>query len=129
MPERLLADRLVLPRRELLEHVELGGDELEAQVGAAQQAGRSPEVAAPDEPRRLLDLVPGELEPELRGLVHGLEQKLVAVHPLVGGLLEREQLVGAQIALVVAPRVTGENRLLEVFDLLHGDRVGAYFPR
>ena len=44
----------------------------------------------------------GELQPELGRLVDGLEQQLVAVRPLVGPLLERQQLVRAQVALVVA---------------------------
>ena len=33
---------------------------------------------------RLFDLVPGELQPELGGLVDGLEEELVAVRPLLG---------------------------------------------
>ena len=48
-----------------------------SRIAAAEVAGR-------DQPRRLLDLVRGELEPELRRLVHRLEEQLVAVHPLVG---------------------------------------------
>src|SRR5262249_19950291 len=59
-------DGLVLPRRHLLEHVELSRDVLEAERRAAQETLRSAEIAAFEQPRRLLDLVPGELEPELR---------------------------------------------------------------
>jgi hypothetical protein len=43
----------------------------------------------PEQARRLLDLVPRELQPQLRRLVHGLEEELVAVDLLVRALLER----------------------------------------
>ena len=55
--------------------------------------------------------LPGELEPQLGGLVRDLEEQLVAVHPLVRPLLQCEQPLGVQVALVVAkalrPRSTG----------------------
>ena len=50
------------------------------------------------------------LQPQLRRLVDGLEEELVAVHPLVGPLLEREELVGAEIALIVARALAGQDR-------------------
>src|SRR4029077_12057317 len=59
--------------------------------------------------RGLLDLLERQLEPQLRGLVHGLEQQLVAVDPLLGRLLERQQLVGAQVPLVVAGPGSGQD--------------------
>ena len=43
--------------------------------------------------------------------MHGLEEKLVPVDLLVRGLLEGEQVVGAEIALVVARALAGENGL------------------
>src|SRR5262249_16545208 len=66
------------------------------------------------EPRRLLDLVPRQLQPDLRRLVDRLEQQLVAVHPLVGSLLERKQRVRAEIALVVGPALARQHRLCEL---------------
>ncbi len=49
-----------------------------------------------------LDLLAGQLQPELRGLVRRLEEQLVVVRALLRRLLECEQLVGAQVPLVVA---------------------------
>ena len=42
--------------------------------------------------------------------MHRLEEELVAVRPLVRALLQREQLVRAQVALVVAAAGAGEDR-------------------
>src|SRR4029079_3029589 len=77
-----LADGLVLPGRHLLEHVELPRDELEAERAAAKQPKRSSELAGAQMFRRARDLRRPELEPELRRLVHGLEQELVWVRAL-----------------------------------------------
>ena len=52
--------------------------------------------------------------------MHGLEEQLVAVRPLLRGLLQREQLVGSQVALVVAGALAGEDGLAEVLDLAGG---------
>ena len=48
-----------------------------------------------------------------------LEEELVAVHPLVRPLLEREQLLGVQVALVVRGRAARKNRLRVVRGLLN----------
>ena len=95
-------DLLVLPRRHVLEHVEQVVRDLHAVDRAPQQPDRVGEVAVGHALRRRLDLEPAQLQPELRRLVDGLEEQLVAVHHLLGVLLEREQVVGAQVALVVA---------------------------
>ena len=73
---------------------------------SAAATSRAPRCAA-----AVCDLLGRELQPELRGLVDGLEEELVVVRPLLRRLLEREQLVGAQVALVVARRVAGQDRL------------------
>jgi hypothetical protein len=52
--------------------------------------------------------------------VHGLEEELVAVDPLVRGLLQAEQRVGIEVALVVAGAVAGEDRLRVVLVRRHG---------
>ena len=106
-----LAHLLVLPRREVLEHVERLRDDLQAVDAAAQQPDRGGERRRADQARRLGDLGRRELEPELRGLVDRLEQQLVAVRPFLGRLLEREQLVGAEVALVVGAARALEHRL------------------
>ena len=51
--------------------------------------------------------------------MHGLEEQLVAVRPLVGRLLQREQLVGAEVALVVGVALAGQQRLRELL-VAHG---------
>src|SRR4029453_16121880 len=51
-----------------------------------------------------------ELQPELRRLMRRLEQQLVMVRTLLRGLLEREQLVGAKVALVIARSAARQNR-------------------
>ena len=61
----------------------------------------------------LIDLGDRELEPELRRLVHDLEQQLVAVHPLVRALLERQQLLHVEVALVVGARLPRQDRAVE----------------
>jgi len=66
--------------------------------------------------------------------VHGLEEKLVVVRLLVGRLLQRQQLVGAQIALVVACSGARQNRCVLVFELCGQVQpplvtAGAYFAR
>ena len=72
-----------------------------------------PEVVLADEHRRGRGVAARELEPELGGLVHDLEQQLVAVDPLVGALLERQQLLRVQIALVVAARLARQHRAIQ----------------
>ena len=109
-----LADLLVLPRRQLLEHVELVGREAQAAERRGAAGARAAHVAALDEPRRLVHVARRELQPQLRRLVHDLEQELVAVDPFVRALLEREQLLGVQVPLVVARRIAGEDRRVEV---------------
>jgi len=84
------------------ELVEQPDHDLQRLVRALQQAKRRCDLAALEEPRRFLDLVPAELEPDLRRLVDGLEEELVPVDPLVGRLLQREERIGAEIPLVIA---------------------------
>jgi hypothetical protein len=48
--------------------------------------------------------------------VHGLEEELVAMDLLFRRLLERQELVRPQIALIVARARSGENRLGVVLD-------------
>ena len=69
---------------------------------AAQQAQRGRDLAPPKVLGRDLHLLAGELQPELRRLVRALEEELVVVRPLCRRLLEGEQLVGAEVTLVVA---------------------------
>src|SRR5919202_1248747 len=64
--------------------------------------------------RRALDLRRRELEPELRRLVHRLEEQLVRVRPLLGRLLQPEQGIRPEVSLVVGRALAGENRLREV---------------
>src|SRR5262249_12610689 len=109
----------------LLEHVELSRDVLEAERRAAQETLRSAEIAAFEQPRRLLDLVPGELEPELRGLVHGREEQLVSMSGLRRVRLQREQLVRTQVPLVVARSGPWED-WFEIFGVLHRHKKGAH---
>src|SRR5437870_5528859 len=55
-----------------------------------------------------------QLEPELRGLVHRLEQQLIRVDLLFRRLLQREQIVRPQVALVVRRPLPGQDRLGEI---------------
>src|SRR5438874_5579707 len=107
-------DRLVLPRGHLLEHVELPGDELQAERCAAQQTQRRPELARTHVRGRACDLRRAELQPQLGGLVHRLEEELVGMRPLLGRLLQREQVVRAEVALVVRRTLPGQDRLGEI---------------
>ena len=109
-----LADLLVLPRGELLEHVELVGDEPHAAKRPAEHPRRFGDLALLGQPRRLLDVARRELQPQLRGLVDDLEEQLVAVDALVGRLLELEQLDRVHVALVVGRRVAGKDRSVVV---------------
>ncbi len=102
--------RRVLPRRHLLQHVEPLRDELEAEHRAPEQAKRRRDVPALHVAGGDLDLLRGELQPELRRLVRDLEEELVVVGALFSRLLEREQLVGAEVPLVVARSRTLEDR-------------------
>ena len=58
-----------------------------------------------------LGVVPAQLQPELGGLVRHLEEQLVPVHPLVRALLQREQLHGVQVPLVIGAGRAREDRL------------------
>src|SRR5437870_2835327 len=78
---------------------------------------------------RALDFRRPELQPELGRLVHGLEEELVRMRPLLRRFLQRKQLVRAEIALVVGCAPAGENRLGEVLVRLGRHRGGAYFGR
>src|SRR5205085_8120616 len=106
--------RLVLPRGHLLEHVELARDELQAEGRTAQQTQRGRYLPVAHVTRRALDLRRRELQPELRRLVHRLEEQLVRMGLLVRRLLQREQLVRAQVTLVVGGAPARKDRLREV---------------
>ncbi len=54
--------------------------------------------------RGAVALVDDELHPQLGDLVHDLELQLVGAGELVGRLLQREQLLGADVLLVVGER-------------------------
>src|ERR671923_112375 len=125
VPEHL-ADRLVFPRRHLLEHVELGGDELKAEARAAKQPQRGRDLLRPHVGRRRLDLGRRELQPQLGRLVHGLEEELVVVHLLLGRLLERvrrgatelEADLSEELVTSIAARAGGDARTaLNVLEL------------
>src|SRR6185503_7013254 len=94
----------------VLEHVERRVDALEAAERAAEQADRRRQLARANVLGGQLAFRPRELEPQLRGLVDGLEEQLVVVRALVLGLLQREQLVGAEVALVVRSARRGKDR-------------------
>src|SRR5262249_23690258 len=100
----------VLPRRHQLEHVQLLGDQLEREERAAQRPDRRTEVAVADLGSRRLDLRRAELQPQLGRLVCDLEQELVVVVSFVLGLLQRKQLVGAEVPLVIARAGAREDR-------------------
>ena len=107
-------DGLVLPRRELLEHLELVGDEVRRELRPAQQPLRLLVGTLANAVRCRRDLRARMLQPQLGRLVHGLEEQLVPVDALLGRLLEREQLVRPQIPLVVRGALAGEDRLRRV---------------
>ena len=117
-------DLVVVPGREPFEHVQRLGGQRDRVIGAAEHADRRHGVVVADALDRRLRLEDRELQPELGRLVHGLEQQLVAVHHLGGRLLQREQLVGAQVALVVGrPRPGQDGLQLAVPEDLPGDGV------
>ena len=100
----------------MLEHVERLGDDPKADRDPAQQAQRGRNLAAAEALGRELHLLAGELQPELGRLVRALEEELVVVRPLLRRLLERKQLVGPEVALVVAgarPREDGREVVRE----------------
>jgi hypothetical protein len=47
--------------------------------------------------------------------VHRLKEQLVVVDALLGGLLQRQQFVGTQVAFAVARAPAGQNRRVEIF--------------
>ena len=110
VPEHL-ADLLVLPGRHVLEHVQLRDDVADAERRALEQTKGRLRVALLNQPHRLGSVAGAELQPELGGLVRDLKEQLVPVHPLAGALLEREETLGIQIALVVRKRSTREHGL------------------
>ena len=70
------------------QHLQLSGDELDAQRGAAQQPGGGVDGSRDHLVDGFLDLETGELEPQFSGLVHRLEQQLVAVDDFLGPALQ-----------------------------------------
>src|SRR5262249_60025892 len=124
-----LANGRVLPRGPLLEHVELARDELQAERAPTEKTERGRDVAVAHVVGCTLDLRRRELQPELRRLVHGLEEELVGMRALLGRLLQGEQLVRAQVALVVGCALPRQDRLGVVLMRLRGHRGGAYFGR
>ena len=77
----------------------------------ASEARRTSRVAA-DQLSCGLEFKTGEFEPEFGGLVHCLKEMLVAVRHLLGRFLQRQQLVGPQIALVVGRGGARQHRLV-----------------
>ena len=109
VPEHL-PDLLVLPGRHVLEHLELRDQEANAEDRAPEKTKGAPQVALLDQADRLVGVVPRELQPQLGRLVRHLEEQLVAVDPLLGGLLESEELLGREVALVVRAGVSWQDR-------------------
>jgi hypothetical protein len=108
----------------VLELVEQPSRDLQPGDGAPQQPDRRRAVAVTQARGRALDLEARELEPELRGLMHRLEQELVAVNLFLRRLLQREQLVGAEVPLVVTPALPGQDGLRVILDLGRHQRAG-----
>ena len=95
------------------QHLQLPGDELDPQRGAGQQPGGGVDCPGDHLASGLLDFDARELEPQLGGLMHRLEQQFIAVDDLVGPALQRQQGIGAHV-----PRVVVVARTVE-----HGHRV------
>jgi hypothetical protein len=113
MSERHAHDRIIAGRH-VLEHVELAGDERQRIVRPAEEPDRGPDGITVQQTRRIFHLCAGELQPQLGGLMDGLKQVLVAVNDVLGTLLQPQQLVGAQVPLVVGRGCAGQNRSIEV---------------
>ena len=77
-------------------------DDLERVHGAPHQPDRADDVVFADARRGRRDLFARQFEPELRRLMDGLEEQLVAMAPLRGRLLQGEELVGPQVTLVIS---------------------------
>ena len=88
--------------------------DLQTVARATEQPQRRGDLVSVQMLRRRLDLEAAELEPELRRLVHGLEEQLVGMGLLLGRLLEREQVVRPQVPLVVRRTLPGQDRLGEI---------------
>ena len=104
----------------MLEHVELIRRVDEAERAAPQQPQRGRNLAGAEVPGRCFRVAPSELQPQLRRLVDGLEEQLVAMDPLVGLLLEGEQPGRVQVPLVVAFALALEDWLRKVLVRRHG---------
>ena len=81
------ADDGVVARRHVLQHPELVREEQHRVAGAPHQARRARRLVRVDEAGCGLDLEAGQFQPQLRRLMDGLEQMLVAVHHLGGSFL------------------------------------------
>ncbi len=99
---------MVVDRRHRLDDDDLLPQEVDDQPAAVQQLRRPPRVSIPEEGHDPVDLVVDVVQPELRGLVGGLEEPLFRVRQLVERLLQLEELGHPYVALVVGVAAAGE---------------------
>ncbi len=104
----------VVARRHVLQHAQLIRDVEHRIAGAPDEARRRGGLVLVDESGGRVELHARQLEPELGRLMDRLEQVLVAMHHFRRRLLQRQELVGPEVALVVGRRGARQHRLVEI---------------
>jgi hypothetical protein len=95
-----LAERQELERRHRLENIELRDEHFEDRQNPLQRVVHAMRLASFQQPPRVIQLVQHFLEPQLVDLVNDDEQQFVVFGSGGPGMLEREELVEAQVAAV-----------------------------
>jgi hypothetical protein len=97
----------------VLEHHRARRHEIERIARAPQQSHRPPHIVTIDPLGGGLHFRARKLQPELRDLMDRLEQQFVAMGHRLERFLQRQQLVGPKVALVVGSGRAGENRIVQ----------------
>ena len=108
------ANDVIVVGRDRLQHMQHRDGIIQHLVGAADQAAGVGEVAGLDQMRARVQFPGNALQQKFGTLVDDLERHLIFVQKFVGGLLQRQKFVGAQVALVVGIAFARQNRFFQV---------------
>src|ERR1700686_2810513 len=117
------ANQVIVVGSNSLQNVQQTDGRIEQRNGATDQAGSVAKVGVLERFERAAEFESRSLHQQLRTLVHDQEGHFIFVQQFFGRLLQGEQLVRAEIALVVGCSLAGKNRFCEFVAMCHGEPV------
>src|SRR6266853_1949296 len=120
------ANQVVVVGSNSLQNVQQADGRIEQRNGATDQAPGVAIVGALERFEAAAEFESRSLHEQLRALVHNQEGHLVFVQQFFGRLLQGEELVSAQIALVVGRSFARQNRFCEFVAMCHWEPISPW---